>query len=171
MFSLAGCLLATLANSFSFAAEKKFGSPVVTQQTSGHSTAIELDITGAKILALEVTDGGDGTSYDWADWIEPQLIGPGGELKLTDLKWQKPEGKATVGRNNGGGHFANFLNLVDTDSTKRLSAEQAAIIAPIREKNVIEELPIDLGPRELVRKWAVDDLLPHLSLADTGRWR
>lgn len=92
-----------LAGSFSFAAEKKFASPVVTQAIEGNSTPIELDITGARILALEVTDGGDGTSYDWADWIEPRLIGPKGELKLTELKWRKLDGKATVGKNNGGG--------------------------------------------------------------------
>jgi putative heme-binding domain-containing protein len=97
------CMAATLASNLSFAAEKKFGSPVVTQRLAGHSTPIELNIEGAKILALEVTDGGDGTSYDWADWIEPRLIGPKGELKLTDLKWRALSGKATVGKNNGGG--------------------------------------------------------------------
>ena len=93
----------SLTGSFSFAAENKFASPVVTQAIEGNSTPIELDITGARILALEVTDGGDGTSYDWADWIEPRLIGPKGELKLTELKWRKLDGKATVGKNNGGG--------------------------------------------------------------------
>jgi putative heme-binding domain-containing protein len=102
--SLLLALLAVgLASSLTVAAEKKFASPVVTQAIEGNSTPIELDITGAKILALEVTDGGDGTSYDWADWIEPRLIGPKGELKLTDLKWRKLNGKATVGKNNGGG--------------------------------------------------------------------
>jgi len=94
---------ASLTGSFSFAAEKKFASPVVNQAVEGNSTPIELDITGARILALEVADGGDGTSYDWADWIEPRLIGPKGELKLTELKWRKLDGKATVGKNNGGG--------------------------------------------------------------------
>ncbi|MGZ0172198.1 MAG: NPCBM/NEW2 domain-containing protein [Planctomycetales bacterium] len=93
----------SLAGNFTLAAEKKFASPVVTQAVEGNSTPIELDITGAKILALEVTDGGDGTSYDWADWIEPRLIGPKGELKLTELKWRTLDGKATVGKNNGGG--------------------------------------------------------------------
>ncbi len=43
---------------------------------------------GAKYLALVVEDGGDGVSCDWADWIEPRLVGPSGELKLTDLKWK-----------------------------------------------------------------------------------
>ncbi|MGZ0170528.1 MAG: NPCBM/NEW2 domain-containing protein [Planctomycetales bacterium] len=94
---------ASLASSFTFAAEKKFASPVITQVVEGNLTPIELDIKGAKILALEVTDGGDGTSYDWADWIEPRLIGPSGEMKLTDLKWRKLEGSAKVGKNNGGG--------------------------------------------------------------------
>ena len=84
------------------AAEQQFASPVVTQETKGHATPIELDIRGAKTLYLEVTDGGDGTSYDWADWIEPQLVGPQGKLKLTDLKWRDLKGRAFVNKNQGG---------------------------------------------------------------------
>jgi putative heme-binding domain-containing protein len=99
----AGCLVVTLASGMTSAAEQKFASPVVTQKTEGNSTPIEMDIRGAKVLFLEVTDGGDGTSYDWADWMEPRLIGPDRELKLTELKWRKLDGKATVGKNNGGG--------------------------------------------------------------------
>jgi putative heme-binding domain-containing protein len=100
---LTACFAATLTAGPGFAAEQKFASPVVTQKTDGHSIPIEMDIQGAKVLFLEVTDGGDGSSYDWADWIEPRLIGPKGELKLTELKWRKLEGKAIVGKNNGGG--------------------------------------------------------------------
>ncbi len=82
---------------------KKLASPVVTKSTPKHRTPIEVDITGAKQLFLEVTDGGDGTSYDWADWIEPRLIGKDGEKKLTDLKWKRLNGRANVGKNQGGG--------------------------------------------------------------------
>ncbi|MBC8289968.1 MAG: NPCBM/NEW2 domain-containing protein, partial [Planctomycetes bacterium] len=85
------------------AAEKQFASSVVTQKTEGLSVEIEVDIREAKVLFLEVTDGGDGTGYDWADWMEPRLIGPGKELKLTDLKWRKIDGRANVGKNQGGG--------------------------------------------------------------------
>jgi putative heme-binding domain-containing protein len=100
-FVVAFCFAAVLRTSF--AAEQKLASPVTTKDTNTHSTPIELDITGAKVLYLEVTDGGDGTSYDWADWMEPRLIGPKGELKLTDLKWRKLNGRAVVGKNQNGG--------------------------------------------------------------------
>ena len=81
----------------------KYSSPIVTQETDGNSVPIELDITGAKSLLLEVNDGGDGSGYDWADWMEPRLIGPAGEKKLTELKWKKLEGRAMVNKNQGGG--------------------------------------------------------------------
>ena len=37
--------------------------------------------------SLIVSDGGNGASHDWADWAEPRLVGPGGEIRLTGLKW------------------------------------------------------------------------------------
>jgi hypothetical protein len=46
---------------------------------------IDVDVTGAMALSLVATDGGNGNSFDWADWVEPRLIGPKGEIKLTDL--------------------------------------------------------------------------------------
>ena len=103
--TLLATLLATqLATHFVHSAEQQVASPVVTRDTAGHSVLIELDIRGAKTLFLQVTDGGDGTSYDWADWMEPTLIGPqGATKKLTDLKWREVDGKARLGKNNGGG--------------------------------------------------------------------
>ncbi|TWT32823.1 PVC-type heme-binding CxxCH protein [Blastopirellula retiformator] len=70
------------------AGKPKFKSKVVTTRTAGHAVNIDVDITGAKHLYLVVTDGGDGYSCDWADWIEPKLIGPSGEKPLTDLNWK-----------------------------------------------------------------------------------
>ena len=64
---------------------------------------INLNIKGAKELYLEVSDGGNGTSYDWANWAEPRLVGPKGELKLTSLKWKALDGRAKVNKNQGGG--------------------------------------------------------------------
>ena len=63
-------------------------SPIITASTPGHTAEIDADITGAKELFLVVTDGGDGFSCDWADWMEPKLTGPSGEKKLTDLDWK-----------------------------------------------------------------------------------
>ncbi|MES2792507.1 MAG: PVC-type heme-binding CxxCH protein [Planctomycetota bacterium] len=69
-------------------AKPKFDSKIVSTATSGHAVNIDVDITGAKSLFLVAQDGGDGYACDWADWIEPQLIGPKGTVKLTDLKWK-----------------------------------------------------------------------------------
>jgi mono/diheme cytochrome c family protein len=49
---------------------------------------IDVDVTGAKVLSLMVTDGGNGGNFDWADWVNPRLEGPRGTLKLTELPWR-----------------------------------------------------------------------------------
>jgi hypothetical protein len=101
-------LLAGLAQASAVQAQGNkplFASEVVTKNTPGHAVAVDVDITGAKQLALVVTDGGDGFSCDWADWAEPRLIGPNGEKKLTDLKWQKASadwGQVRVNQNAEG---------------------------------------------------------------------
>lgn len=64
-----------------------FRSGVVTRQTTGHGVPLNVDITGAKKLWLVVDDAGDGIAADHADWAQPRLIGPQGEMRLTDLKW------------------------------------------------------------------------------------
>jgi hypothetical protein len=51
------------------------------------SVGIDVDITGAQVLTLVVGDGGNGSGFDWADWAEPRLVGPKGEVPLTSLKW------------------------------------------------------------------------------------
>ena len=66
-----------------------FKSPLITRETPRHGTPVDVDITGLKKLTLVVTDGGDNFDADHADWVEPRLTGPKGELKLTDLKWTK----------------------------------------------------------------------------------
>jgi hypothetical protein len=51
------------------------------------SVDVDVDITGAQVLSLVVGDGGNGASFDWADWAEPRLVGPSGEVPLTSLRW------------------------------------------------------------------------------------
>lgn len=83
----------------------KFSSPVVTHRIKNHSVDVETDIKKAKKLYLVITNGGNGISHDWADWIEPTLIGEAGERKLTDLKWKSAStgwGKVNINRNVGG---------------------------------------------------------------------
>ncbi len=59
-----------------------FASKVVTEGM----VDIDIDITGAKELWLVVTDGGNGFGADWADWVDPVVVGPTGEVKLSGLK-------------------------------------------------------------------------------------
>src|SRR5689334_19512398 len=65
-----------------------FDSKLISKDTPGHAVNVDVDLAGAKELYLVVRDGGDGYSADWADWAEPRLIGPKGEIKLTELKWK-----------------------------------------------------------------------------------
>ncbi|GIW96344.1 MAG: hypothetical protein KatS3mg110_4385 [Pirellulaceae bacterium] len=83
-----------------------FRSPVITSQTPGHSVAMDVPLAGAGELYLVVTDAGDGYSCDWADWIEPRLVGPAGEKKLTEIRWKRATaawGQVQVNRNAAGG--------------------------------------------------------------------
>jgi hypothetical protein len=48
---------------------------------------MSMPIRNARRLVLAVKDGGNGSDYDHAAWIEPVLTGPKGTLKLTDLDW------------------------------------------------------------------------------------
>lgn len=80
-------------------------SPVVTVKTPGHAVDIKADIKGAKELWLVVTDGGNGFSCDWCDWVTPTLAS-GDQIKsLTDLKWtdaSSQHGQVQINKNAGG---------------------------------------------------------------------
>lgn len=81
-------------------------SRILTTSTPGFQESIKADITGARNLYLVVSDGGNGYGCDWADWVNPRLSGPGGELSLTKLKWKSATaewGEVSIGRNAGGG--------------------------------------------------------------------
>ncbi|MCX6145612.1 MAG: NPCBM/NEW2 domain-containing protein [Ignavibacteriales bacterium] len=64
-----------------------WNSKLITYEAGKQSTRVNVDIAGARKLYLVVTDGGDGSNWDHADWIEPKLIGKQGSLSLTDLRW------------------------------------------------------------------------------------
>ncbi|MCC6407353.1 MAG: DUF1080 domain-containing protein [Planctomycetes bacterium] len=71
--------------------------------------SFDVDVRGAKHVFLVVTEGGNGNGYDWADWIEPKLVGPGGELALEREAWIRAEagwGNVNVDRNCNGGALA-----------------------------------------------------------------
>ena len=64
-----------------------FKSEVLTKNNK--SVKIDIPITGQKKLFLTVSDAGNGNGQDWANWIDPVLVGPKGKRPLTKLKWKK----------------------------------------------------------------------------------
>ena len=63
-------------------------SGFIGREAGIQQAAIEADITGADKLYLVVTNGGDGLSYDHADWANPVLIDKdGNETSLTEITW------------------------------------------------------------------------------------
>lgn len=79
-------------------------SPVVNRQ--GPRATLDADITGAQKLYLNVRDGGDGTAWDHADWLDPTLSNGPKTLALSELPWQSATagwGQATANRSVSGG--------------------------------------------------------------------
>jgi len=76
-----------LFNTTDRALREIYRSELITRETPGHAVDIDVAITGPAKLILIASDGGDGGVNDHADWAEPRLTGPRGELKLTDVKW------------------------------------------------------------------------------------
>ncbi|MDA0838912.1 MAG: NPCBM/NEW2 domain-containing protein [Planctomycetota bacterium] len=67
---------------------------------------VDIDITGAEELHLVVRDGNNRNACDWADWAEPSLVGPQGEVKLTDIPWfyaLAGWGNVNINKSTGGG--------------------------------------------------------------------
>jgi hypothetical protein len=62
----------------------RYSSPIINKG----KLDIDVEVGGATTLWLVVTEGAEGQHYDWANWGEPQLIGPDGAKKLTDLTWK-----------------------------------------------------------------------------------
>ncbi len=86
--------------------KRLFASDVITSKTKGHAVNIDVKLEGAKKLFLVVTDGGNGFSCDWADWLEPTLSGPSGKRSLLDLKPVRAAadwGNVESNKNAGGG--------------------------------------------------------------------
>lgn len=64
-------------------------SGLLSAKSGKRSVDINVDLPKAKRLYLCINDGGDGPDWDHADWIEPRISGPKGELKLSDLTWKR----------------------------------------------------------------------------------
>jgi len=89
-----------------------WGSPLITTATPGHAVDARVDIRGTRDLFLVVTDGGNGYACDWANWIDPVLVGDDGELSLLEVPWKRAEaGYGKVHRNaNAGGEPLSVEN-------------------------------------------------------------
>ncbi len=81
-------------------ARKLQETSIVTRNTPGHGVALDVDVSGAKVLHL-VADEADGAIMgDHVVWSEPRLVGPAGELRLTKQGWLSAStgwGKVAVG--------------------------------------------------------------------------
>lgn len=94
-----------------------WNSKLITYKTGEQYTKVEVDIVGARKLYLVVTDGGDGSHWDHADWIEPKFTGKKGSLDLTDINWIDAScgwGSVTKNKSIGGNTLiVNELAYVD----------------------------------------------------------
>ena len=82
-------------------------------------SVVEADITGAEKLYLVVTDGGDGLSYDHADWANPVLIDKNGkETSLTEIAWDADpiNGWSTPKKNKN--NDGNTMSIAGTTYSK-----------------------------------------------------
>jgi hypothetical protein len=61
---------------------------------------IKVELDGASRLFLVVTDSGDGINSDWADWINPRILGPDNETSLLDLDWTEASTEHSTVRKN-----------------------------------------------------------------------
>ncbi|NWK55608.1 NPCBM/NEW2 domain-containing protein [Verrucomicrobiaceae bacterium N1E253] len=72
--------------------------------TKDETVDITVDIKGKKNLVLIVDEATGGLNYDHANWINPRLIGPKGELALTKLRWLSADagyGQVRVAKSSG----------------------------------------------------------------------
>lgn len=123
-----------------------WNSGLITRQTPGHVVPVDVAITGAKKLILVVDDGGDNFNADHFDWVEPRLVGPNGETRLTDLKWTK----ATA----GWGEVST--NKAASGQTMRVNGQPVAYGIGTHAKSVIE-FDIPAGNTRFKATAALDD--------------
>lgn len=79
---------ADAAEADSATAKPIFISDTINSQTKRQRVEIDASVKGVSDLFLVVDDGGNGYSCDWADWVDPTLHGPNGNLSLVDLEWK-----------------------------------------------------------------------------------
>ena len=94
-------------------------SGFIGREAGRQKSVVEADITGAEKLYLVVTDGGDGLSYDHADWANPVLIDKNGkETSLTEIAWDAApiNGWSTPKKNKN--NDGNTMSIAGTTYSK-----------------------------------------------------
>ncbi|MET4105992.1 NPCBM/NEW2 domain-containing protein [Hymenobacter sp. UYP22] len=87
------------------AREAAWASSVITRQTPGQSQTVDVDISGATQLYLNVRDGGDDIAWDHADWLNPVLSNGRETVALSTLPWKMATagwGQVTAGKSVSG---------------------------------------------------------------------
>jgi len=106
-----------------------YTSPVIAGE--GSSQNVEVSIKNAKRLILFVKDGGNGTNGDQAAWLNPEIKGPKGTLKLTEMKW--------ITANAGRGEVR--VNKTSDNRPLLIDGKQADGIGTYAESTIIYDLP------------------------------
>ncbi|QJX48209.1 hypothetical protein HMJ29_15235 [Hymenobacter taeanensis] len=85
--------------------EAAWASNIITRQTPGQIQSVDVDITGATKLYLNVRDGGDDIAWDHADWLNPVLSNGSQTVPLSALPWKSASagwGKVTANKSVSG---------------------------------------------------------------------
>ena len=84
-----------------------FSSKIVTARTPGQGIDVIAEIKGLDELHLYVSDAGNGSACDWANWVNPTLVDASGKAtKLSSLKWKYASsgwGGVNLNKNASGG--------------------------------------------------------------------
>ncbi|MGQ8335332.1 NPCBM/NEW2 domain-containing protein [Sunxiuqinia sp. A32] len=106
-----------------------YRSGTVSQLTDGYGEEIDIELPKeSENLYLIVNDGGDGFTYDHANWISPTVyLANGDSIKLTDLKWKDAKagwGTVAVNKSISGGE----LNVKGTSYENGIGTHSQSII-------------------------------------------
>jgi hypothetical protein len=104
-----------------------YKSDIISAAGKKQSIDFTVDISKSRKLYLVVSDAGNGNNWDHADWIEPKLTGPKGNLNLTSLNWIKATagwGEPNINKSVAG----NILNVEGKDYQNGIGTHSTSVI-------------------------------------------
>ncbi|MDD7987239.1 NPCBM/NEW2 domain-containing protein [Lentisphaera marina] len=105
-----------------------YQSPIVTYFTPEKKVSIEVELHGARSLYLVVSNGGNHKLHDHSAWIDPKIIGPAGEISLTELPMKVAKaGYAEVEVNSG--IYGGPLRVNGMDHPIGIAAHATSVVA------------------------------------------